>query len=67
MSHKPPPRDAKLRGLRGRRLWLALLDHQQRWIEWCESNERSYTGPRGELIRAADYAELRRLERLARP
>lgn len=49
-------------GLRGKQLDRHLLHNQRKWIEWCEGNERSYTGPNGPSIRQADHDELRRLE-----
>lgn len=54
--------DSNRLGSRGRRNALRQLAIQQRWIADCEANGRSYTGPNGEAIRAADLAELRRLE-----
>jgi hypothetical protein len=53
------------RHLRGRPLARHLLHLQKKWIEYCEGNDRSYTGPFGDLIRHADQMELERLERLA--
>lgn len=47
---------------RGRALYLHLLSEQRQWIESCEKNGRSYTGPNGTAIREADEAELHRLE-----
>ena len=38
-----------------------LLEHitkQQKWIEGCEANGKSYAGPNGPEIRAADNAQL---------
>jgi hypothetical protein len=46
----------------GRQLTLHLIEQQRRWIEYCEANGRSYAGPNGPAIRAADAAELKRLE-----
>lgn len=60
-----PPKDPP-KGLRGPALRRALLSQQQRWIEYCEQNERSYAGPNGMAIRWADEAELRRLEQRVR-
>lgn len=51
-------------GLRGRARLVDLVSKQQRWIERCERNGKSYAGPNGPAIRAADQEELRRLERL---
>jgi hypothetical protein len=34
---------------------------QQAWIEYCESNGRSYSGENGAAIREADAAELKSL------
>lgn len=54
-------------GLRGRQLYRTAVINQRRWIEWCEQNGKSYSdGERGERIRQADLAELRRLESLAK-
>ncbi len=50
------------RKIRGRELYVFLVDEQRKWIERCEANGRSYTGPNGQAIREADEAELRRLE-----
>lgn len=52
--------------LRGRALNLHLLDQQRLWIAECESNGVSYAGPRGRAIWEADFAELRRFERLVK-
>ena len=38
------------------------ITKQQKWIEGCESNGRSYTGSNGGAIRQADNARLRQLE-----
>ena len=44
---------------------LSQIRNQEKWIAECEANGRSYTdGERGELIRRADWAELRRLSNL---
>lgn len=48
--------------LRGRELDLHRVDQQRKWIEFCESNGRSYAGPNGQAIREADERELRILE-----
>ena len=50
--------------LRGRALVQKLLESQQRWIQECETNGRSYAGPNGDAIRRADQDELRRLENI---
>lgn len=56
----PPP--AKLRG---KSLYRFLVKEQQRWIEECTRNGRSYVGPNGQSIRQADEDELYRLLALA--
>ena len=47
--------------LRGYELWVKLLADQRKFIESCEKG-RSYLGPNGAAIRAADEAELKRIE-----
>ncbi len=51
----------------GRRIsrarWLSQqLIAQRKWIERCEANGRSYTGPNGLAIQLADRAALRDIE-----
>lgn len=53
------------KGLRGKKLYSVLAINQRAWIEYCERNGRSYTGPNGPAIRQADLNELRRVERLS--
>lgn len=48
--------------MNGRQLYLRLLAEQRKWIEHCESNGRSYTGPNGQAIREADEQELERIQ-----
>lgn len=48
--------------LRGRARALFYTEQQRKWIEHCEANGRSYTGPNGPAIRAADEQALRRWE-----
>ena len=62
-SRLPSILDPK-RGLKGRALYLHLVENQKKWIAHCEENGKSYSGPRGDAIREADRNELRRLERL---
>ncbi len=46
-----------------RQRWLQQAVIRQRaWIESCEANGRSYTGPNGLAIRLADRAALRDIE-----
>lgn len=48
---------------RKRRSFLISQIHkQQKWIERCENNERSYTGTNGVAIRQADNNYLHKLE-----
>lgn len=49
-------------GLRGEALRAVLYANQREWIDTCSANGVSYTGERGDAIRAADEAELHRLE-----
>lgn len=52
----------KLRTLRSRVAKLRyLIDHQRKWIEWCEGGV-SYDGENGMSIRKADADELHCLE-----
>lgn len=39
-----------------------MVEHQRRWIEWCEGNGFSYTGSRGAAIRQADENQLKLYE-----
>ncbi len=43
-------------------LYRKLIFDQRKWIEDCEANGKSYTGPNGPAIAQADIDELRRLE-----
>ena len=42
---------------------VSQILNQQKWIEGCESNGKSYTGPNGVEIRQADNNYLLDLER----
>lgn len=42
---------------------ISQITKQQKWIEGCESNGKSYTGPNGGAIRQADNNYLLDLER----
>ena len=42
---------------------IRQITSQQTWIESCESNGKSYTGPNGGAIRQADVNHLLELER----
>ena len=56
LPRDPPP---KLRGLARDRF---LLSEQRKWIESCENNGVSYSGPNGPAIRKADADALAILE-----
>jgi hypothetical protein len=46
-----------------RKRWLQQqLIAQRKWIESCESNGKSYTGPNGAEIRRADRLHLQSIE-----
>lgn len=46
-----------------RQMWLRQqLACQQKWIENCEANGRSYAGPNGPAIQQADRNALRDIE-----
>ena len=61
MTKSCPALDVQ-RGLKGRARLLALVDRQRAWIDYCERNGVSYTGPNGVAIRAADRKALAALE-----
>lgn len=52
--------DPRIKTKRGKLLDRILK--QRAWIEWCESNGRSYEGENGSKIREADLSVLRSLE-----
>jgi len=52
------------RKLSGPALYRHLAQQQLKWITFCVGNGRSYTGPNGLGIFAADVAELVRLNRV---
>jgi|CXWL01.1.fsa_nt_gi hypothetical protein len=54
------------RHLRGRERDLFQLQEQQKWVEACERNGVSYSGPNGPAIRRADMNVLRNLEERVR-
>lgn len=41
---------------------ISQIRKQQKWIEGCEANGKSYTGENGVAIRQADNNHLRELE-----
>lgn len=49
-------------GLRGKALYEVLFRNQKKFIEYCENNGRSYTGPNGLSIREADINELQKIK-----
>ena len=48
---------------RRRSFLIRQIIKQQKWIEGCESNGKSYTGPNGGAIRQADTNYLLEMER----
>jgi len=52
----------KAMAVQKRRAFLITeIMEQQRWIESCENNGKSYTGPNGAAIRTADNNQLYKL------
>lgn len=57
-------KELSIKGLKGKALYRTLIINQKNFIEWCENNGKSYTGPNGPAIKQADLNELKRLESL---
>jgi len=45
-----------------REFLIRMVTEQRKWIESCESNGRSYSGPNGRNIRQADENALKKWE-----